>query len=101
MFSVFQKLEVNNSNTFNSSGINKQILFSCFECRVSKQKCDRKYPMCQRCDQLKLKCRPYERNAKYSKLSPTSSTAIKFTANDCKTLASRNKGKLAIIIYNI
>ncbi|KXN68514.1 hypothetical protein CONCODRAFT_9234 [Conidiobolus coronatus NRRL 28638] len=95
MFSVFQKIEVNNTNSnVNSGGVNKQILFSCFECRVSKQKCDKKYPTCQRCNQLKLKCRPYERNAKYSKLSSTSSTTIKFTANECKMLISSDKGSM-------
>jgi hypothetical protein len=50
--------------------------YSCLSCRLKKKKCDRKLPVCSRCNQYKLECEPFERSVKYSRFSRSENNIV-------------------------
>lgn len=91
MLSVFR-----NENKKFSLTEERLVKVACFKCRIDKKKCDKKLPICSRCSQLEVDCRPYVRRVKYSKIS---SAIVRFTLIENKELDAENKGEFSIYLY--
>jgi hypothetical protein len=92
MFSVFQIIENNIGERDGKYG-----LHSCSACRARKKKCDKKVPICSRCERLELECKSYDRGVKYFKPTHTTTESISRNSN---RVAAPIKCKYINIAFN-